>query len=55
MSDVVSRDTRSRMMAGIKGKDTRPELIIRRGLHSKGFRYKLHTRDLPGKPDLDLP
>lgn len=43
------------MMAGIRGKDTKPELIIRRGLHALGFRYRLHARDVPGKPDLVFP
>lgn len=42
-------------MAGIRGKNTKPELFIRRGLHRLGFRYRLHRRDLPGKPDLVLP
>jgi DNA mismatch endonuclease, patch repair protein len=43
------------MMAGIRGKNTKPELIIRRGLHSRGFRYLLHDKRLPGKPDLVFP
>jgi DNA mismatch endonuclease (patch repair protein) len=43
------------MMAGIRGKNTRPELIIRRGLHALGFRFRLHDRKLPGAPDLVLP
>lgn len=43
------------MMAGIGGKNTRPEMILRRALHGAGFRYRLHARDLPGKPDLVLP
>lgn len=55
MADVVSRDVRSRMMSGIRGKNTKPELLIRRGLHAKGFRYLLHDRRLPGKPDLVFP
>ncbi|WP_293687901.1 very short patch repair endonuclease [Thiolapillus sp.] len=55
MPDVVSPEARSRMMAGIRGKDTKPELIIRKGLHPRGFRYKLHDRKLPGKPDLCFP
>lgn len=42
-------------MAAIRGKDTRPELLIRRGLHALGLRYRLHARDLPGKPDLVFP
>lgn len=55
MSDIVDQETRSRMMSGIRGKNTKPELIIRKRLHTLGFRYKLHDRKLPGKPDLVLP
>ncbi len=43
------------MMSGIRGKDTKPEMIIRRGLHARGFRFRLHDRTLPGKPDLVFP
>lgn len=43
------------MMAGIKGRDTRPEMMVRRYLHACGYRYRLHRRDLPGRPDLVLP
>lgn len=43
------------MMAGIKGKNTRPELIVRRFLHSKGFRFRLHDARLPGSPDIVMP
>jgi DNA mismatch endonuclease (patch repair protein) len=43
------------MMSGIRGKDTKPELILRRGLHRRGFRFRLHAPDLPGKPDLVFP
>ena len=53
--DVVDAVTRSRMMAGIKGKNTKPELVVRRGLHAAGFRFRLHDRLLPGQPDLMLP
>jgi len=53
--DVVDAATRSRMMAGIRGKDTKPELIVRRYLHQLGFRFRLHVRQLPGAPDLLLP
>ena len=42
-------------MSRVKGKDTRPEMVVRRFLHSHGYRYKLHDRTLPGKPDLVLP
>jgi DNA mismatch endonuclease (patch repair protein) len=55
MVDVVTPDVRSRMMAGIKGKNTKPELLIRKKLFEKGFRYRLHVRNLPGKPDLVFP
>lgn len=55
MADVVDAATRSRMMAGLWGKDTRPEMILRRGLHARGFRYRLHDRRLPGSPDLVFP
>lgn len=53
--DVVDSATRSRMMAGIRSKDTKPEMTVRRYLHARGFRYRLHARGLPGSPDLVLP
>lgn len=53
--DVHDKATRSRNMAAIQGKNTRPELMIRKALHAEGFRFRLHRRDLPGKPDLVLP
>lgn len=53
--DVVDPKTRSRMMAGIRGKNTRPELIVRKFLFSKGFRFRLYVADLPGRPDIVLP
>ena len=55
MADIVDAATRSRMMSGIRGKDTKPELLVRRGLHSRGFRFRLHGAKLPGRPDLVLP
>ncbi|MCO4794296.1 MAG: DNA mismatch endonuclease Vsr [Bacteriovoracaceae bacterium] len=55
MSDVFDKKTRSRNMSHIRGKDTKPELIIRKALHKRGFRYRLHRKDLPGKPDIVLP
>lgn len=55
MPDIVDAQTRKRMMAGIGSKDTKPELVIRKGLHALGFRYRLHPRHLPGKPDIYLP
>jgi len=53
--DVVDVATRSRMMKGIRSKNTLPEMIVRKYLHAHGFRYRLHTRNLPGSPDLVLP
>jgi DNA mismatch endonuclease (patch repair protein) len=55
MADIVSPEKRSLMMSGIGPKNTRPEMIVRKGLHSKGFRYRLHVKSLPGKPDVVLP
>ncbi|WP_096361476.1 very short patch repair endonuclease [Sulfuricaulis limicola] len=55
MTDIVDRATRSRMMSGIRSKNTKPELLIRKGLFSKGYRYRLHGTKLPGKPDLVFP
>ena len=55
MPDVVDQLTRSRMMSGIRAVNTQPELAIRKGLHAKGFRFRLHAKDVPGKPDLVLP
>src|SRR5690606_18895280 len=52
LADVVDTLTRSRMMSGIRGKDTRPELVVRKLLHRAGFRYRLHASSLPGRPDL---
>lgn len=55
MADIVPAEKRSVMMAGIKGKDTKPELKVRRLLHAAGFRFRLHRKDLPGRPDIVLP
>ena len=55
MADIVSRAVRSRMMAGIRSKNTRPELLVRRELFARGYRYRLHVASLPGKPDLVFP
>ena len=55
MVDIVDVSTRSRMMAGIKGRNTKPEILIRKLLHKKGFRFRLHVKNLPGKPDIVLP
>jgi DNA mismatch endonuclease (patch repair protein) len=53
--DVVDANTRSRMMAGIKGKNTTPEIRLRKALHRAGFRFRLHDANLPGRPDIILP
>lgn len=55
MVDIVEKSVRSRMMAANKAKNTKPELLLRRFLHGKGFRYRIHVRSLPGSPDLVLP
>lgn len=55
MTDIVDQQTRSRMMSGIRGKNTKPELALRRALHARGFRYRLHSRKVHGRPDLVLP
>jgi len=55
MVDIVDSLTRSRMMAGIKSRNTKPELLVRSLLHRKGFRFRIHVKDLPGKPDIVLP
>ena len=53
--DIVDKETRSRMMRGIKSKDTRPELAVRSLAHRMGYRFRLHRRELPGCPDLIFP
>lgn len=55
MGDIVSPEMRSRMMAGIRGKNTKPEVQIRSLLHRRGFRFRLHAKELPGHPDIVLP
>lgn len=55
MPDVVDPATRSRMMSAIRGKNTRPEIAVRKALHARGYRYRLHARNVPGKPDMTLP
>lgn len=55
MTDVHAPEARQRNMAAIRANNTRPELIARRGLHSLGYRFRLHVRDLPGRPDIVLP
>lgn len=55
MADIFDRATRSRMMSGIRGKDTRIEVAVRKALFARGFRYLLNDRRLPGKPDMVFP
>src|SRR5688572_16336554 len=55
MADTFTKSERSRIMALVKGKDTTPELIVRRLVHALGYRYRLHVSDLPGCPDLVFP
>lgn len=52
--DIVDPETRSRMMAGIRSRDTAPELLVRRYLHAAGLRYRLQAGSLPGRPDIVL-
>lgn len=54
MTDIVSPSVRSRMMSGIRGANTRPEVLLRKALFARGFRYRLHERTLPGCPDIVL-
>jgi DNA mismatch endonuclease (patch repair protein) len=54
MADIISKQTRSQMMAGIKNKDTIPELLVRKELFKQGLRYRLHNKKLPGNPDIIL-
>ena len=52
MSDIYSKEKRSLIMSKISGKNTKPEILIRKLLHSQGFRFQLHKKELPGKPDI---
>ncbi len=55
MADVHTPEQRRRNMAAIRGRDTQPEMTVRRMLHRMGYRYRLHRKDLPGRPDLVFP
>jgi DNA mismatch endonuclease, patch repair protein len=55
MADILTPKQRRLNMSRIKGKDTKPELILRQGLHARGQRYRLHRKDLPGSPDIVFP
>ncbi len=54
MTDVHNTVTRSKNMRAIRSKNTRPEIVIRHALHARGFRFRLHRKDLPGNPDIVL-
>lgn len=53
--DVFTKEKRSRIMSKVKGRDTKPERLVRSLLHGMGYRFRLHRRDLPGNPDIVLP
>ncbi len=53
--DVFSKEKRSQIMSHVSGKNTKPELVVRSLLHKMGYRFRLHRKDLPGKPDITLP
>lgn len=55
MADIVSPAKRSQMMSGIKGKNSKPEMLVRKALFAMGHRFRLHRRDLPGTPDIAMP
>ena len=55
MADKLTSSQRSRCMSRIRGKNTKPEILVRKGLHARGFRFRLHNRKLPGSPDIVLP
>jgi len=55
MVDTISKERRSWNMSQIRSRDTKPELIVRSMLHKRGFRFRLHRKNLPGKPDIVLP
>ena len=54
-TDTLSPSERSKRMSRVRGKDTKPEMVVRRLLHSLGYRYRLHSRKLPGQPDIVFP
>jgi len=53
--DVFTREKRSEIMSRVSGRNTKPELAVRSSLHNMGYRFRLHRKDLPGKPDITLP
>lgn len=55
MTDVFSKEKRSWIMSRVKGRDTKPEILVRSFVHRMGFRFRVHRRDMPGNPDIVLP
>jgi DNA mismatch endonuclease (patch repair protein) len=55
MADFLTRDRRSWLMSRVRGKNTKPELVVRSAAHRLGYRFRLHRKDLPGRPDLVFP
>jgi DNA mismatch endonuclease (patch repair protein) len=55
MTDVFSKEKRSWIMSRVRGRDTKPEILVRSFVHRMGFRFRIHRRDLPGNPDIVLP
>ena len=55
MSDILTPSQRYKCMSSIRGKNTKPEILVRKGLHARGFRFRLHNKKLPGSPDIVLP
>jgi len=55
MTDIYSKEQRSKIMSRVRSNDTKPELIVRKMVHQAGYRFRLHKKDLPGKPDMVLP
>ena len=55
MPDTLSQTQRHKCMSSIQGKNTKPDILVRKGLHARGFRFRLHNKKLPGSPDIVLP
>ena len=55
MPDILTKSRRHQCMSHIRGKNTKPEILVRKGLHARGFRFRLHNKKLPGSPDIVLP
>lgn len=55
MADIVSPQKRSLIMRSVRSKGTKPEMIVRKWLHARGYRFRLHKKNLPGKPDITMP